>query len=98
MTKTTRKARPRVSGESSIQAEAGGTPPADGMPPADGTPSAEAIRQAIEELGLNRPFYTCRIVGSRLEFSLYGGDLVYWPPKRARPRRGSSGRTRAHTA
>ena len=51
-------------------------------------PPAETIRRAIEELGLNRPFYTCRIVGSRLEFSLYGGDLVYWPPKRARPRKG----------
>ena len=92
MTKTTRKARPRVSGESSIQAEAGGTPPADGTPP------AETIRQAIEELGLNRPFYTCRVVGNRLEFSLYGGDLVYWPPKRARRHRGSSECTRAHTA
>ena len=41
------------------------------------------IRQAVDELGLNRPFYTCRVVGARLEFSLYGGDLVYWPPKPA---------------
>ena len=71
---------------------------ADDLQSADGTPPAETIRQAIEELGLNRPFYTCRVVGNRLEFSLYGGDLVYWPPKRTRPRRGSSGRTRAHTA
>jgi hypothetical protein len=42
---------------------------------------AETIRQAIEELGIDRPFYRCRVVGTRLEFSLYGGDLVYWPPK-----------------
>jgi hypothetical protein len=50
----------------------------------DGAPTTETIRQAVEELGLNRPFYTCRLVGNRLEFSLYGGDLVYWPPKPAR--------------
>lgn len=45
-----------------------------------GEPTPDAIRQAVEELGINRPFYSCRIVGNRLEFSLYGGDLVYWPP------------------
>lgn len=49
-----------------------------------GDPTPDTVRQAIDELGLNRPFYTCRIVGNRLEFSLYGGDLVYWPPKPAR--------------
>jgi len=41
----------------------------------------ETVKRAIQDLGLNRPFYTCRVVGARLEFSLYGGDLVYWPPK-----------------
>ena len=50
---------------------------------ADGTPSAATIRQAIEELELNRPDYPCRVVGNRLEFSLYGGDVVHWPPKPA---------------
>lgn len=45
------------------------------------------IRHALQELGINRPFYTCRVVGNRLEFSLYGGDLVYWPPKPARKAR-----------
>jgi len=46
-----------------------------------GDPTPETIRQAVENLGINRPFYTCRLVGNRLEFSLYGGDLIYWPPK-----------------
>ncbi len=45
---------------------------------------AGTIRQAIEDLGINRPFYSCRVVGSRLEFSMYGGDLIFWPPKRTR--------------
>jgi hypothetical protein len=47
----------------------------------------DTIRQAVEELGINRPFYTCRVVGNRLEFSLYGGDLIYWPPKQTTKRR-----------
>jgi hypothetical protein len=50
----------------------------------DGEPTPDAIREAVENLGINRPFYTCRLVGNRLEFSLYGGDLVYWPPKPTR--------------
>ena len=37
------------------------------------------IRQALDELGLNRPYYACRVAGSRLEFVLYGGDVVTWP-------------------
>jgi len=47
----------------------------------------ETIRRAVEDLGINRPFYSCRIVGARLEFSLYGGDLIYWPPKPAAKKR-----------
>lgn len=54
---------------------------------ADGAPSLETIRQALDELGINRPFYTCRVVGNRLELALYGGDLVYWPPKPAPKRK-----------
>ena len=46
----------------------------------------ETVRQALDELGIDRPFYNCRVVGNRLEFSLYGGDVVFWPPKRARKR------------
>ncbi|MEJ2189576.1 MAG: hypothetical protein P8Y93_09205 [Acidobacteriota bacterium] len=52
----------------------------------DGAPSAETIRQAIEELGIDRPYYACRVIGNRLEFSLYGGDVVLWPPKATRTR------------
>jgi hypothetical protein len=44
------------------------------------TDDPDTVRQALDDLGINRPFYTCRAVGNRLEFSLYGGDLVYWPP------------------
>jgi hypothetical protein len=50
-------------------------------------PRAQAVRntkanraRAIKELGINRPFYTCRVIGNQLEFRLYGGDVVYWPP------------------
>lgn len=48
------------------------------------TADADTIRQALEELGEDRPFYTCRVVGNRLEFAMYGGDVITWPPpKRA---------------
>ena len=43
-------------------------------------------------LGIDRPYYACRVVGDRLEFSLYGGDVVVWPPGPAPQRR--RGRTR----
>ena len=46
----------------------------------DGTPSADTIRQALDDLGINRPYYSCRVVGNRLELTLYGGDVVTWPP------------------
>jgi hypothetical protein len=36
-------------------------------------------RKALQELGINVPYYTCRVVGGRLEFALYGGSVVYWP-------------------
>lgn len=42
---------------------------------------AGTIRQALDELGINKPFYTCKVVGNRLEFTLYGGDVVTWPPE-----------------
>ena len=41
---------------------------------------AKTIRQALDELGIDRPYYTARVVGGRLELRLYGGDYVYWPP------------------
>jgi hypothetical protein len=37
------------------------------------------IKQALDELGINVPYYTARVVGGRLELALYGGRVVYWP-------------------
>jgi hypothetical protein len=39
----------------------------------------KVIRQALDELGINVPYYTARVVGGRLELRLYGGSVVYWP-------------------
>lgn len=35
---------------------------------------------AIRDLQITVPYYTCRVVGNRLEFALYGGAVVAWPP------------------
>ena len=43
------------------------------------TASQANIQRALEDLGINRPYYTARVVGGRLELRLYGGDVVYWP-------------------
>lgn len=51
------------------------------------TDDPETIRQALDELGIDRPYFSSRIVGNRLELTLYGGDLVYWPPEKQRRRR-----------
>ena len=45
--------------------------------------AAGTIRQALDELGIDRPYYTCRAAGGRLEFTLYGGDVAVWPPEPA---------------
>ena len=50
----------------------------------DGTPSAATIRQALQDLGIDRPYTRVRVVGNRLELTLYGGDIVTWPPPRRR--------------
>lgn len=42
---------------------------------------ARTRARAIKDLGINVPIYTTRVVGGRLELSLYGGDVVYWPPE-----------------
>ena len=55
---------------------------------ADGTPSAATIRQALDELGIDKPYFECKVVGSRLELTLYGGDVVYWPPNTSPSGRG----------
>lgn len=41
------------------------------------------IEKALAELNLNKPYYTCRVVGNRLEFALYGGGVAFWPPEAA---------------
>ena len=53
---------------------------------ADGTPSAATIRQALDELGIDKPYFECKVVGGRIELTLYGGDVVIWPPKTTRAR------------
>ena len=47
------------------------------------TKSKANVARAIRELDITVPYYTCRLVGNRLEFRLYGGLAVYWPPKPA---------------
>ena len=36
--------------------------------------------QALSELQITVPVACCRVLGSRLEFRLYGGRVLYWPP------------------
>ena len=55
--------------------------PATEPEPAPIVADAGTIRQALDELGINRPYYSCRVVGNRLEIALYGGDIVTWPPE-----------------
>ena len=62
---------------------------------ADKTPPEETIRQALDELGIDRPYMGARVVGSRLELTLYGGDVVTWPPKPAPQRKRGQARKRS---
>ena len=39
----------------------------------------ETIKQALEELGITVPYYDARLVGNRIEFHLYGGQVKTWP-------------------
>ena len=50
------------------------------------TDDAETVRQALDELGIDRPVMLTRVVGGRIELTLYGGDVVIWPPKTTRAR------------
>ena len=45
------------------------------------------IKRALEDLGINRPYYRARVVGGRLELCLYGGDVVFWPEAAREPKR-----------
>ena len=47
--------------------------------PAKVTASQANIAKALADLGINKPYYTARVVGGRLELHLYGGDVCYWP-------------------
>jgi len=38
-------------------------------------------KRAIRELGINVPIYKSRVVGGRLELTIYPGRKVYWPPE-----------------
>lgn len=46
--------------------------------------------RALHELGVDVPYYACRLVRNRLEFHLYGGRVVTWAPpapkRRSQPR------------
>lgn len=37
------------------------------------------VPQALAELALDVPYYDVRLVGNRLEFHLYGGQVRAWP-------------------
>jgi hypothetical protein len=41
--------------------------------------SPEAYEQALQDLQIDAPIYTCRILNNRLEFRLYGGRVLFWP-------------------
>jgi hypothetical protein len=38
------------------------------------------IQQALDALGITVPYYTARVVGNRIELTLYGGQVVTWSP------------------
>jgi hypothetical protein len=35
--------------------------------------------QALADLGITVPVAACRLVGNRLQFHLYGGQVLHWP-------------------
>jgi len=39
------------------------------------------LPRALQELGVNVPYYDARLVGNRLELHLYGGQVRTWPPE-----------------
>jgi hypothetical protein len=51
------------------------------------------IQQALDALGITVPYYTARVVGNRIELTLYGGQVVTWSPApvpRSSPRLGDA--------
>jgi len=37
------------------------------------------LKQIAKELDIDKPIMSCRVVGSRVEVWLTGGDMLYWP-------------------
>jgi hypothetical protein len=37
------------------------------------------VPRALNDLALDVPYYTVRVVGDRLEFRCYGGQVLIWP-------------------
>lgn len=54
-------------------------PPAAAAPDLPSPNDPDTYNRALHELGITVPVAACRLVGSRLEFRLYGGRVVYWP-------------------
>lgn len=52
----------------------------DPIRPDVGSNEPKTYDQALRELEIDVPVAACRLVGSRLEFRLYGGRVLYWPP------------------
>lgn len=48
-------------------------------------PDAETTRRALQDLGINVPYYQARVVGNRLEITLYWGAVVSWSPEAPAP-------------
>jgi hypothetical protein len=68
-------ARKKTTARTTTRAKA--TPAKVGPPPITADP--ETIARALQDLGINKPYYTARVVGGRIELRLYGGDVVFWP-------------------
>jgi hypothetical protein len=55
------------------------------MPPKKPTPAPKVtanpatIKRALQDLGIDKPYYTVKVVDGRLRFTLYGGEVVTWP-------------------
>ncbi len=38
----------------------------------------DLIKTALKDLALDRPYYQARVIGDRIEFHLYGGEVAVW--------------------
>ncbi len=71
----TRRKKP-AAGADPVELGPPAAPAPEGLDPNDpGT-----YDRALRELQITVPVAACRLVGSRLEFRLYGGRVLYWPP------------------